>query len=130
MRRKVRSLRHWKQRFHRDAEFIWRRPVTYGGESCRPGDPIPDILMANKAKLRRFWESGTIELAQFEEPNVLTGQMRRTTSAEDMVSELARQQAKARAEAAAAVAVEDFRGVEDEDDTAWLDGSPESGPAT
>ncbi len=141
MRKKVRTLRHWKQRFHKDAEFIWRRSVTYGGESYGPGDPIPDTLMANKAKLRRFWESGTIELAQFEEPNVLTGQVKRSTPAEDMLRELARQQAKAEArvaaEVAAAAAVEDFQdveveeaGTEAEGDTAWLDGPLEPGPAT
>lgn len=138
MRRRVRTLRHWKQRFHRDAEFIWRRSLTYGGESCAPGDPIPDALVANKAKLRRFWESGTIELAQFEEPNVLTGQVRQPTASEDMVREIQKQQVKARAvaEAAAASAAEDFQEIEDgepnpaagvDDDTNWLDGSPERG---
>ncbi len=119
MRRKVRILRHWKQRFHKDAEFIWRRSVIYAGESCKPGDPIPDILADNKTKLRRFWESGTIELAQFEDPNVLTGQVVRHTAAKDMVRELAHQQTEAQArvmaEAAAAIAVDDFAETEDEE---------------
>lgn len=116
MRRKVRILRHWKQRFHKDAEFIWRRSVVYAGEKYGPGDSIPDALAGNKTKLRRFWESGTIELAQFEDPNVLTGQVVRSTLSKDMVHELARQQAVARAKMAA----DDF--AEDED---WL-GEPES----
>ena len=108
MRRKVRTLRHWKQRFHKDAEFVWRRPVTYAGEGCRPGDLIPNTLMANKAKLRRFWESGTIELAQFEEPNVLTGQVE---SFEDRERQLELAHALTRANEAAA----DFAD-EDEDE--------------
>ncbi len=124
MRKKVRTLRHWKQRFDRDAEFIWRCPLTYGGECQRPGDPIPPALMANKAKLRRFWESGTIELAQFEEPNVLTGQ---PTPSENMMRELALTQARARA----ARATDDFADAEDAhdspmaDDESWL-GGPDS----
>ncbi len=146
MRRKVRILRHWKQRFRKDAEFIWRRPVIYAGEKCNPGDSIPDILAVNVAKLRRFWESGTIELAQFEDPNVLTGRVARSTPSEDMVRELARQQAKAQArieakaqarieakaqarieaEVAATKAADDFAETEDEkfDPEAedWLDG--------
>jgi hypothetical protein len=71
--REVRKLRHWKQRFNKNAMFIWRRPARFAGKAQRPGDPIPDELASNKAKLRRFWESGVIELAQFETPDVLTG---------------------------------------------------------
>lgn len=137
MRRKVRILRHWKQRFHKDAEFIWRRPVIYAGESCRSGEPIPDILKGNKTKLRRFWESGTIELAQFEDPDVLTGQVVRHTAAKDMVFELERQQAEARARIEAqarlevlAAVIDDFAEVEDEkfdpEVEDWLDGLTES----
>ncbi len=123
MRTKVRSLRHWKQRFNKDAEFIWRRRVTYGGESCKPGEPIPDTLTANKAKLRRFWESGTIELAQFEEPNVLTGQVRQPTPSETMVRELERQRKRSTAVTLAeaeAEAVRDFEGIEDDANDDWL----------
>ncbi len=122
MRRKVRVLRHWKQRFHKDAEFIWRRPVTYAGESCAPGDPIPDALATNKAKLRRFWESGTIELAQFEDPDVLTGR----TASEEAVRQLELMRARDGA------AADDFAETEDEEfdpkaeaDETWLGGSEE-----
>lgn len=72
--RKVRKLRHWKQRFDKGAEFIWRRPLPWNGETVKAGSPIPDDLKNNLSKLRRFWESGVIELAQFEEPDVVTGQ--------------------------------------------------------
>lgn len=69
----VRKLRHWKQRFDRDAEFIWRRPIMYRGERVEVGSLVPDDL--GPVKTKRFWEASTIELARFEEPNVLTGQV-------------------------------------------------------
>jgi len=69
----MRKLRHWKQRFNKNARFVWRRPTTFGGEAYQPGDPIPPELESNKTKLRRFWESSAIELAEFEDPNVATG---------------------------------------------------------
>ena len=84
MRRKVRTLRHWKQRFDKNAEFVWRRPLVYAGRAYRPGDSIPSDLGKNKTKLRRFWESKTIELAQFEDRNVLTG----LTASEEMLRQL------------------------------------------
>lgn len=71
---KVRSLRHWKQRFNKNAKFIFRRAVTYRGRWYRVGSPLPKELAASPTKLRRFWESGYIELAEFEAPNVATGQ--------------------------------------------------------
>lgn len=74
MRKKVRTLRHWKQRFKNNADFIWRRPVIWQGKAVKAGDPIPKSLAENKTKLRRFWEARVIELAEFEEPDVLTGQ--------------------------------------------------------
>jgi hypothetical protein len=75
MRKQVRKLRHWKQRFDKNAEFIWRRPTSYANKQYKPGDLIPDELKSNPTKLRRFWESTRIELAEFEDPNVLTGQV-------------------------------------------------------
>lgn len=74
-RKMVRRLRHWKQRFNKDAEFIFQRPLTYCGVAYEPGDAIPETLALNKTKLRRFWESHTIQLAEFEAPNVATGQV-------------------------------------------------------
>lgn len=72
--RQVRKLRHWKQRFDPNAKFIWRRPVNWAGEKVKPGTVIPEALAENRVKLRRFWEARTIELAEFEAPDVLTGQ--------------------------------------------------------
>jgi len=72
--KKVRILRHWKQRFDKNAKFIWRKPLTWEGKKAVVGNPIPKSLSNAPTKLRRFWESGTIELAQFEEPkNIATG---------------------------------------------------------
>lgn len=74
MRKQVRKLRHWKQRFNKNSAFVWRRAILYAGEITQPGEPIPDELQAAPTKLRRFWESSTIELAEFEAPDVQTGQ--------------------------------------------------------
>ncbi|MEE8609003.1 MAG: hypothetical protein V3S55_15470 [Nitrospiraceae bacterium] len=74
-RRPIRKLRHWKQRFDRNAEFIWRRPTEYGDWTYESGESIPEQLANNPTKLRRFWESGRIELAEFEMPDVTTGQV-------------------------------------------------------
>lgn len=71
--RKVRTLRHWKQRFDENAEFVFRKAVTYATVEFKAGDPIPEDLKNKTTKLRRFWESNVVELAQFEEPNVKTG---------------------------------------------------------
>lgn len=73
--RPVRRLRHWKQQFDKNAHFIWRKNVTYGTTIFVAGQRVPDGLIPT-AKLRRFWESRFIELAEFKEPkNVLTGQV-------------------------------------------------------
>ena len=74
-RRVIRKLRHWKQRFNPNVDFIWRRRVVFGNETYEPGEPIPKLLQENKAKLRRFWESHWIELAEFEPRDVSTGQV-------------------------------------------------------
>lgn len=73
-RRPIRKLRHWKQQFDQDARFLWRRDVHWDEDTdFKRGDLVPDGLI-NRTKLRRFWESGWIELLDFSEPtNVLTG---------------------------------------------------------
>ena len=70
----VHKLRHWKQQYHPNAAFICRRRMAWGGRTYEPGGRIPAELAANKAKLRRFWEAGWIELAEFQAPDVATGQ--------------------------------------------------------
>ncbi len=67
----VRKIRHWKQRYVPGASFIWRRSILYNGQQFRPGDIAPDL---GRTKERRLWESGTIELANFDQPkDVSTG---------------------------------------------------------
>jgi len=66
--------RHWKQRFDPTAQFVWNKAMLWAGENVKVGDPIPDELKANDNRLRRFWESGAIQLAGFEAPDVTTGQ--------------------------------------------------------
>lgn len=74
MTQTIRKVRHWKQRYDANAAFICRRRMMWGDRTYEPGDPIPEGLAANKAKLRRFWESRWIELAEFQAPDVATGQ--------------------------------------------------------
>ena len=66
----IRKLRHWKQRYDPNARFICRRRMRWGGLIYESGDPIPEQLAESKSKLRRFWEAGRIELAEFEVPGV------------------------------------------------------------
>lgn len=72
--RKVRRLRHWKQRFNKNARFVWRKPVLWDGRQVEIGEEVPAELLPRAAKLKRFWEAQVIELAEFEMPDVLTGQ--------------------------------------------------------
>ena len=74
MTQTIRKLRHWKQRYDPNAAFICRRRIQWSSRTYEPGSSIPDELTANKAKLRRFWEAGWIELAEFQAPDVATGQ--------------------------------------------------------
>ena len=75
MPRIVARPRHWKQRFNSNAKFIWRRPARWDGKVRSVGSKIPKTLADNLGKLRTFWEAGWIELAEFEAPNVATGQI-------------------------------------------------------
>jgi len=68
--RKIRSLRHWKQQYDKNAAFVWRKSTTWNGVEFSPGDLVPAEIIAEMGptKQRRFWESQFIELAEFEEP--------------------------------------------------------------
>ena len=70
----IRKLRHWKQRFDKNAAFAWRKNITYAGHYYARGELVPEGLIP-RTKIRRFWESRIIELYEFAEPNVLTGQV-------------------------------------------------------
>lgn len=70
MAARPRRLRHWKQQFDPNAQFIWRRATTFNGVECVAGDVLSDavILKMGVNKLRRLWQSSRIELHQFEAP--------------------------------------------------------------
>jgi hypothetical protein len=69
----IRKLRHWKQQFNDNAVFVWRRSTLWYGNPVQAGDVIPEELFRNKGKLKRFWDAKYIELAEFPQPDVLTG---------------------------------------------------------
>lgn len=69
----VRKVRHWKMRFREGAAMRVRRPMTYNGVRLKPGDPVPKELAKSDIKLRRFWRSGFIELAEFDDPRDARG---------------------------------------------------------
>ncbi len=73
--RVIRPKRHWKQRFIAAGPFVFRRPMTIDGESFQRGDRMPERVRCKLPgqKLRRFWITESIELADFERPNVRTG---------------------------------------------------------
>lgn len=70
MAARPRRLRHWKQQFDPNAQFIWRRATTFNGVECKAGDVLSDdvILKMGVNKLRRLWQSSRIELHEFEAP--------------------------------------------------------------
>ena len=54
-----------------------RRRIVWGAKIYERGDLIPDQLAGNKVKLRRFWDSGVIELWEENpepEPDVKAGE--------------------------------------------------------
>ena len=73
MTRSPHRMRHWKQRFDKGADFTWRRNTVYAGEQYYAGDRIPQDLKDKPTKLRRFWESKWIQLADFDAPDVVMG---------------------------------------------------------
>ena len=71
--RPVRTLRHWRQRFTPEGPFRFRRPTTIEGRAFGIGEPVPPGLLS-ATKLRRWWRSERIELVDFEERDISTGQ--------------------------------------------------------
>lgn len=64
-RRAIQKVRHWRQRFDPDVDFIWRRSILFDGRMTKVGAPVPKSLRGNRRKLRDLWEAKTIELARF-----------------------------------------------------------------
>lgn len=91
--RAVRKIRHWKQRYDKNAAFVWRKNTTWtkqtpgkrGRQVVFPaGSVVPTWVREamGGAKLRRFWEAHRIELLEFNEPNVATGKAKITPGQE------------------------------------------------
>ena len=60
----------------------------WGGKRRESGTLVPASLATNnEGKLRRLWDSEWIELAEFEVPNVATGQTEPPTAPEGQASE-------------------------------------------
>ena len=66
-RKKLRTLRHWKQQFNENSDFMFRRHSLLWGVEYQRGDDIPDELRTHKFKLKRFWEAKRIEIVEYEE---------------------------------------------------------------
>ena len=72
MAQRVRKYRHWRQRFNPDAAFVLRRPLLIFGEPFPRGHRLSDeqVLAIGRTKIRRWWESKAIELADFADDAV------------------------------------------------------------
>lgn len=82
---KVRRLRHWKQRFDKDAAFVWRQARMFNGVMTVPGELVPDEVLKDRNKLKRLWEASCIELAEFDDiSNSLTGERRSASKKEEV----------------------------------------------
>jgi len=68
-RRQIRKVRHWKQRFDPEAEFIWRRAARVPGGSAAPGDRVEKSAFPLR-RLRKLWDAEWIELAEWEAPDM------------------------------------------------------------
>ncbi len=73
--RKGQRLRHWKQCFSPNAEFVWAKYTLFNGVPTVPGVALPSELASKQNKVRRLWDSGFIKLAHFDAPDVTTGQV-------------------------------------------------------
>lgn len=58
-----RRVRHWRERFDPDAEFVWLRRTKLTGERwVNPGDRV-DKALCPPGRLRTLWNTGRIALA-------------------------------------------------------------------
>lgn len=63
----VRRVRHWRQRFNPDSEFVWARPVVFQGKKRKVGSKVTKSQI-DRNKLRRLWFSRFIEEAKWQAP--------------------------------------------------------------
>lgn len=60
--RVVRRLRHWRQRFDPNAKFVFCKGTSYGGKWYEAGTEVPKALHTDHGRLKRFWETGFVQL--------------------------------------------------------------------
>lgn len=70
-----RRLRHWKQRYDYNAEFVICKKLRWGDDPNKPellpGDPVTPEIKAKlgPTRLKRWWEAKVIARADFDEAN-------------------------------------------------------------
>lgn len=64
----MKSVRHWKQVFDKDADFIFLRRVRLAGNKfSEPGDDVPDSLLGkHRLRARVWWKAGLIGLKSWD----------------------------------------------------------------
>jgi hypothetical protein len=66
--------RHWKQHWDPNADLIFRKRLRFGSDPKKPfilpGEPVTDEHRAKlgPARVRRWFENGTLEIANFRAP--------------------------------------------------------------
>lgn len=69
------NIRHWKEKFDADAEFVYAKTFKLGADLyVKPGDPVDKSMFGKnvKARLRRWWDSRVIRRADFVAPASIT----------------------------------------------------------
>ena len=56
------KVRHWKERFDLDAEFVFAKRLKFGDGYVYPGDPVPKDEV-KPHRLRIWWKGGYISRA-------------------------------------------------------------------
>ena len=70
-----RRMRHWKQRYDYNAEFVITKKLRWGDDPNKPhllpGDPVTPEIKAKlgATRLKRWWEAKVIARADFDEEN-------------------------------------------------------------
>ena len=65
------KLRHWKQRWDKNAPLVFLKKLRMGDGQVLPGDPVTDEIREKLGlhRLRRWWEAGVIARADQPLPN-------------------------------------------------------------
>lgn len=80
-------IRHWKQRWDPNADFVFLKRMSLGLDPKRPvampGDPVPKgEVRLGRGRLKRWWDAGYIGLAGWRDPSDLKREKREEDAAE------------------------------------------------